>query len=85
MKLEEEHQLSMDYQLHGRSQRISAKRIQGRTLFATHYHQLIGLEGEASGLVNVHVQVAESDGELKFYTPLQTVLVMIPMVFKSQR
>ena len=42
------------------------KRIQGRTLFATHYHQLIGLEGEASGLVNVHVQVAESDGELKF-------------------
>ena len=42
------------------------KRIRGRTLFATHYHQLIGLEGEAQGLVNVHVQVAESDGELKF-------------------
>ena len=42
------------------------KRIHGRTLFATHYHQLIGLEGEAPGLVNVHVQVAESDGELKF-------------------
>ena len=35
-------------------------------MFATHYHQLIGLEGEAPGLVNVHVQVAESDGELKF-------------------
>ena len=41
-------------------------RIHGRTLFATHYHQLIGLEGEAPGLVNVHVQVAEYDGELKF-------------------
>ena len=42
------------------------RRVQARTLFATHYHQLIGLEGEAEGLVNVHVQVAESDGELKF-------------------
>jgi len=42
------------------------KRIGSRTLFATHYHQLIGLEGEAEGLVNVHVQVAELDGELKF-------------------
>ena len=42
------------------------KRIGARTLFATHYHQLIGLEDDAEGLVNVHVQVAESDGELKF-------------------
>tara|TARA_B100000700_G_C15061498_1_gene866217 strand:- start:1194 stop:3815 length:2622 start_codon:yes stop_codon:yes gene_type:complete len=42
------------------------KRIGARTLFATHYHQLIGLEGDAEGLVNVHVQVAEADGELKF-------------------
>ena len=41
-------------------------RIGARTLFATHYHQLIGLEGDADGLVNVHVQVAESEGELKF-------------------
>ena len=41
-------------------------RIGARTLFATHYHQLIGLEGQSEGLVNVHVQVAESDGELKF-------------------
>ena len=41
-------------------------RIRARTLFATHYHQLIGLEGQSEGLVNVHVQVAESDGELKF-------------------
>ena len=42
------------------------KRIGSRTLFATHYHQLIGLEGEVEGLVNVHVQVAQADGELRF-------------------
>ena len=42
------------------------KRIQARTLFATHYHQLIGLEGEVDGLVNVHVQVAQANGELRF-------------------
>ncbi len=41
-------------------------RIGSRTLFATHYHQLVGLEEEVKGLVNVHVQVAQSDGELKF-------------------
>ncbi len=41
-------------------------RLGSRTLFATHYHQLIGLEGDAPGLVNVHVQVAEFDGELRF-------------------
>lgn len=42
------------------------KRIGARTLFATHYHQLIGLEGEVNGLVNVHVQVAQTNGELRF-------------------
>ena len=42
------------------------KRIGARTLFATHYHQLIGLEGEVEGLANVHVQVAQADGELRF-------------------
>ena len=41
-------------------------RIGSRTLFATHYHQLVGLEDEVKGLVNIHVQVAQSDGELKF-------------------
>ena len=34
------------------------QRLQSRTLFATHYHQLIGLEGGIQGLVNVSVQVA---------------------------
>lgn len=41
-------------------------RIGARTLFATHYHQLIGLEGEVNGLCNVHVQVAHVDGQLRF-------------------
>lgn len=41
-------------------------RLQARTLFATHYHQLIGLEGEVPGLVNLSVQVAAKDGELRF-------------------
>ena len=37
-----------------------------RTMFATHYHQLIGLEEEIDGLCNVHVQVAHTDGQLRF-------------------
>ena len=41
-------------------------RIGARTLFATHYHQLIGLEGEVSGLCNVPVQVAHEEGQLRF-------------------
>ena len=41
-------------------------RIQARSLFATHYHQLIGLEDEIKRIKNVHVQVAQSNGELKF-------------------
>ena len=32
----------------------------------THYHQLVGLEEEVEGLANVHVQVAQSDGQLRF-------------------
>ena len=41
-------------------------RIGSRTLFATHYHQLIGLEGDVPGLCNVHVQVAHAEGQLRF-------------------
>ena len=41
-------------------------RIGARTMFATHYHQLIGLEEEIDGLCNVHVQVAHTDGQLRF-------------------
>ncbi|MED5308969.1 MAG: DNA mismatch repair protein MutS, partial [Candidatus Thermoplasmatota archaeon] len=41
-------------------------RIQCRTLFATHYHQLVGLEGDIEILKNIHVQVSHVDGKLKF-------------------
>ena len=41
-------------------------RVAARTLFATHYHQLVGLANEIEGLVNVHVQVADVKGEIRF-------------------
>ncbi len=43
-----------------------ARRIGCRTLFATHYHQLVGLAEEVKGLHNIHVQVADSGGEIAF-------------------
>jgi DNA mismatch repair protein MutS len=43
-----------------------ARRIGCRTLFATHYHQLVGLAEEVPGLYNIHVQVADSGGEIEF-------------------
>jgi DNA mismatch repair protein MutS len=42
------------------------KRLGSRTLFATHYHQLIGLEAEFKNLANIHVQVADVNGEIRF-------------------
>ena len=42
------------------------RRIKCRTLFATHYHQLIGLENDVDILKNIHVQVSYVDGKLKF-------------------
>ena len=41
-------------------------RIGARSLFATHYHQLVGLESEVKGFANVHVQVAQKEGTLRF-------------------
>ncbi len=43
-----------------------SKRINSRTLFATHYHQLVGLEEDIASLKNIHVQVSQIDGKLKF-------------------
>ena len=43
-----------------------ATRVEARTLFATHYHQLVGLAEEIDGLVNIHVQVADVNGEIRF-------------------
>ncbi len=46
MRLEEELLHMMDYQLHGRLQNICQikEKCGAKTLFATHYHELIGLE-----------------------------------------
>ena len=41
-------------------------RVLCRTLFATHYHQLVGLENDIDILKNIHVQVSHVDGKLKF-------------------
>jgi len=43
-----------------------SNRVAARTLFATHYHQLVGLADEIEGLVNIHVQVADVKGEIRF-------------------
>ncbi len=43
-----------------------ASRVGARTLFATHYHQLVGLDEEIDGLANIHVQVADVNGEIRF-------------------
>lgn len=42
------------------------RRLGARTLFATHYHQLIGLDAEFDNLTNIHVQVADVNGEIRF-------------------
>jgi len=41
-------------------------RLKARTLFATHYHQLVGLEEQLEGFTNVHVKIAELESGLKF-------------------
>ncbi|RAH16117.1 MAG: DNA mismatch repair protein MutS [Methanobacteriota archaeon] len=41
-------------------------RVKARTLFATHYHQLVGLEEKLDGFKNVHVNIAELESGLKF-------------------
>jgi DNA mismatch repair protein MutS len=42
------------------------RRLGARTLFATHYHQLVGLENEFENLTNIHVQVADVNGDIRF-------------------
>jgi len=40
--------------------------VGARTLFATHYHELVGLEGTLAGVRNVHVTVHEDRGRIVF-------------------
>ncbi len=46
--------------------------VGARTLFATHYHELTGLDQELAGLSNRHVAVAERDGEIVFLHTIRT-------------
>lgn len=41
-------------------------KLNTRTLFATHYHELAELEGVLPRLENLHVEIAEAEGELTF-------------------
>lgn len=41
-------------------------KLQSRTLFATHYHELAELEGILPRLENLHFQIEENSGELNF-------------------
>jgi len=41
-------------------------RIKGKTLFATHYHELTDLADQLSGVRNLHVAVKESDDRILF-------------------
>jgi DNA mismatch repair protein MutS len=40
--------------------------IQARTIFATHYHELLSLENELEGVINYQVIIQESDGDILF-------------------
>ncbi len=43
-----------------------AEKIGAKTLFATHYHELISLEGQLPGVKNYSVSVYETDKEVVF-------------------
>lgn len=40
--------------------------IKARTIFSTHYHELVALEGMYEGIVNVHVEVHEENDHVTF-------------------
>lgn len=42
------------------------EKLKSKTLFATHYHELINLESQYKGIVNYNVEVLEVDGEIMF-------------------
>ena len=45
--------------------------IKAKTLFATHFHELINLEQSLTGIENYNVQVHEESGEIKFLHKLE--------------
>jgi len=42
------------------------EKLKAKTLFATHYHELINLESQYNGITNFNVEVLEVNGEIKF-------------------
>lgn len=46
-------------------------RLQCRTLFATHYHELTALEGELSRVLNFHMAAVEREGQVVFLHELR--------------
>jgi DNA mismatch repair protein MutS len=45
---------------------VDRQNLGSRTLFATHYHELVDLETVLPGVFNCHVEVAEENGEVVF-------------------
>lgn len=41
-------------------------KLESKTLFATHFHELVNLEQRLKKIENYHVKVSEEDGEIKF-------------------
>ena len=46
-------------------------KVQAKTLFSTHYHELTALENELTNLKNIHVGAVEKNGELVFLHQMQ--------------
>lgn len=46
-------------------------KVQAKTLFSTHYHELTDLENELTNLKNIHVGAVEKNGELVFLHQMQ--------------
>src|SRR5699024_2077656 len=46
-------------------------KVQAKTLFSTHYHELTALENNLPHLKNIHVGAVEKDGELVFLHKIQ--------------
>lgn len=46
-------------------------KIKARCIFATHYHELMVLSDQKSNIINMHVAISESNGEIVFLRSLQ--------------
>jgi len=44
----------------------ASKKIGARTMFATHYHELTGMEGECEGVVNFHIAAKKRNDDIIF-------------------